>query len=180
MRRAVNITVTALISIAFVLLGAFVFTSSYLRFVETLVEFGESIAYYFCEIFGIAHKIVPGVNVPSEVVGNMIKLPDNIDGFKENTRSFFSLFVSGDNSCNAFQGVGVITSVRNRAVVRYQVAVREKQHAAQQGHRSAYRVQVYLEVYLSTIEKVRDRLSLFLTETRMDLEVLGCGVGVPL
>lgn len=97
MRRAVNITVTALISIAFVLLGAFVFTSSYLRFVETLVEFGEAIAFYFCEIFGIEHNIVPGVNVPSEVVGNMIKLPDNIDGFKENTRSFFSLFVSGEN-----------------------------------------------------------------------------------
>ena len=95
MRRAVNITVTAFISITFVLLGVFVFSSSYLRFGETCAEFGQAIAFYFCEIFGIEHNIAPGVNVPSKVVGNMIKLPDNIDGFKENTRSFFSLFVSG-------------------------------------------------------------------------------------
>ena len=97
MRRAVNITVTAFISITFVLLGVFVFSSSYLRFGETCAEFGQAIAFYFCEIFGIEHNIAPGVNVPSKVVGNMIKLPDNIDGFKENTRSFFSLFVSGEN-----------------------------------------------------------------------------------
>ena len=38
MRRAVNITVSALISIAFVLLGVFVFSSSYLRFGETCAD----------------------------------------------------------------------------------------------------------------------------------------------
>lgn len=98
MRRAVNITVSVLISVIFVLLGVFVFSSSYLRFWETITEFGQSIAFYFCEIFGIEHNIVPSVNAPSQVVGNMIKLPDNLDGFKENTQSFFSLFVSGENS----------------------------------------------------------------------------------
>ncbi len=97
MRRAVNIMVSILISVIFVLLGVFVFSSSYLRFWETLTEFGQAIAFYFCEIFGIEHGIVPSVNEPSQVVGNMIKLPDNLDGFKENTQSYFSLLFSGEN-----------------------------------------------------------------------------------
>ncbi len=97
MRRVVNILVSVLVSVIFVLLGVLVFSSSYLRFWETLTEFGQSVAFYFCEIFGIEHGILPSVNAPSQVVGNMIKLPDNLDGFKENTQSFFSLFVSGEN-----------------------------------------------------------------------------------
>ena len=39
MRRAVNITVSVLISVIFVLLGVFVFSSSSLRFVEALMLF---------------------------------------------------------------------------------------------------------------------------------------------
>ena len=97
MRKAVNITVSIFISLMFVLLGYFVFLSSYLRFGESCVDFGKFIGYYFCEIFGIEHNIMPSVNAPSQVVGNMIKLPDNLDGFKENTRSFFLLFVSKEN-----------------------------------------------------------------------------------
>lgn len=97
MRKTANITVTVLISVSFVLLGVFMLSSSYLRFGETCAEFGSCIAFYFCEIFGIKHNIAPNVNVPSKVVGNMIKLPDNLDGFKENTRSFFLLFVSKEN-----------------------------------------------------------------------------------
>ena len=97
MRRAVNITVSVFVSFAFVLLGVFVFSSSYLRFWETMTEFGQSIAFYFCEIFEIEHNIVPSVNAPSHVVGNMIKLPDNLDGFKENTQSYLSLLFSGQN-----------------------------------------------------------------------------------
>lgn len=97
MRRAIDITVTALISIVFVLLGVFVFSSSYLRFGETCEEFGTSIAFYFCEMFGIEHNIASGVNAPSKVVGNEIKLPDNFEGFKENTQSYFSLLFDGQN-----------------------------------------------------------------------------------
>ena len=105
MRRAINIMVSVLISVNFVLLGVFVFSSSYLRFWETLTEFGQSIAYYFCEIFGIEHGIVPSVNAPSQVVGNMIKLPDNLDGFKENTQSYFSLLFNGENFVGWWQSL---------------------------------------------------------------------------
>lgn len=105
MRRAVNVTVSVLISVIFVLLGVFVFSSSYLRFWETLTEFGQSIAFYFCEIFGIEHGIVPSVNAPSQAVGNMIKLPENLDGFKENTQSYFSLLFSGENFVGWWQSL---------------------------------------------------------------------------
>lgn len=137
MRRAVNITVTVLISIAFVLLGVFVFPSSYLRFGETCADFGTSIAFYFCEIFGIKHNIAPSVNEPSRFVGNMIKLPDNIDGFKENTRSYFSAVrrakfyklgaVRCGNACNALQNARDFVAVHDRALYRYQTVVRQKQ-----------------------------------------------------
>lgn len=105
MRRAINITVSAFVSVIFVLLGVFVFSSSYLRFGETLTEFGQSVAFYFCEIFGIEHGIIPSMNAPSQVVGNMIKLPDNLDGFKENTQSYFSLLFSGENFVGWWQSL---------------------------------------------------------------------------
>ncbi len=118
MRRAVNITVSALISIAFVLLGVFVFSSSYLRFGETCADFGKSIAIYFCEIFGTGHNIAPSVNAPSRFVGNMIKLPDNLDGFKENGRLFFSLFVSGENFVGWWQSVtGTMATLSKTLVI---------------------------------------------------------------
>lgn len=124
MRRAVNITVSVLISVIFVLLGVFVFSSSYLRFWETLTEFGQSIAFYFCEIFGIEHGIAPSVNAPSRVVGNMIKLPDNLDGFKENTQSYFSLLFSGENFVGWWQSLtGTLTTLSKVLVLLLPCAV---------------------------------------------------------
>ena len=117
MRRAVNITGSVLISAIFVLLGVFVFSSSYLRFWETLTEFGQSVAFYFCEIFGIEHGIVPSVNAPSQVVGNMIKLPDNLDGFKENTQSYFSLLFSGQNFVGWWQSLTGMLATLSKVLV---------------------------------------------------------------
>ena len=105
MRRAVNITVTALISIALVLLGVFVFSSSYLRFGEMCAEFGTSITFYFCEIFEIEHNIAPNVNAPSKVVGNMIKLPSEWEGFRAKAGEYFYLLFSGDNIIGWWQSV---------------------------------------------------------------------------
>ncbi len=124
MRRAVNIMVSILISVIFVLLGVFVFSSSYLRFWETLTEFGQAIAFYFCEIFGIEHGIVPSVNEPSQVVGNMIKLPDNLDGFKENTQSYFSLLFSGENFVGWWQSfTGTLATLSKVLVLLFPCAV---------------------------------------------------------
>ena len=61
MRKAGNVSVTALLSAVFVLLGVFVFRQSYLRFWEALCDLGRSVGYCFCEICGTEHGIIPTV-----------------------------------------------------------------------------------------------------------------------
>ena len=61
MRRALNITFTVLLTIGFILLGVFVFATSYIRFWHGLTDFGLSFGYYFCVIFGIPHNIMTGL-----------------------------------------------------------------------------------------------------------------------
>ena len=66
-RRTFNICLTVVITAAFILLGAFVFGDSYLRFGETAQDFGLSVGYYFCTLFGLDHDIVPSVTEYSSV-----------------------------------------------------------------------------------------------------------------
>ena len=59
MRR--NVILTIILSAAFLLLGGFVFRSSYVRFWETLQDLGRSVGFYFGTLFGIEHSITPTV-----------------------------------------------------------------------------------------------------------------------
>ncbi len=191
MRRVVNIVITIIISLGFLLLGYFVFSSSYLRFGETCKEFGESIAFYFCEIFGIEHNIAPGVNAPSEIVGNMITLPDNLDGFKENTQSFFSLFFSGENFVGWWGTVTETLATLSKVlvlllpclvglcfVIKWLYGRINTRH-----NKDTVPLVVFKFISkctYSTVEAVRVRIHGFLTRAWLDMEMLGYGVGVPL
>lgn len=97
MRRVLNIITTILLSCVFVLMGVFVFRSSYLRLWQGIKDFGLSVAYYFCVIFGIRHSITPTVNLIPEVQTPQVNLPTDFDGFKNNTAQYFSLLFSSDN-----------------------------------------------------------------------------------
>lgn len=97
MRRAVNIVLTVLISVGFILVGVFVFRPSYLRFGETLCDFGKSVAFYFCELFGINGDITSTVNDFSEITQPAITLPSDISGFKAKAFEYFSLLLNDDN-----------------------------------------------------------------------------------
>ena len=97
MRRVLNIILTVLLTIGFILLGAFVFRSSYIRLGYAFKDFGLSVAYYFCEMFGNKHSITPTVNSIPEVQTPQVTLPTNFDGFKDNTASYFSLLFNSDN-----------------------------------------------------------------------------------
>ena len=55
-RNAVNIIFTAIVSVGFVFLGFFVFSSSYLRAFEAGGNLIDSIKFYFAELFGIVHN----------------------------------------------------------------------------------------------------------------------------
>ncbi|MDE6867645.1 MAG: hypothetical protein K2J83_00670, partial [Clostridia bacterium] len=107
-----------MISVGLVLLGVFIFRSSYIRLGETLLDFGRSIAYYFCEIFGIPHSITPTVNDFSQVVDNTVPLPDNFDGFKTNALLYFQLLVDKGNFYGWLSYIaGVMTVIMKFSVI---------------------------------------------------------------
>ena len=105
-RRTFNICLTVVITAAFILLGAFVFGDSYLRFGETAKDFGLSVGYYFCTLFGLDHDIVPSVTEYSSVMDWSILLPSDFESFTSQATSFFSLLVDGENFASYWAKVG--------------------------------------------------------------------------
>lgn len=80
------------------------------RISESVRDFGLSVAYYFCEIFGIEHNIVPTVNefpkipffdfspsVPSPSPAPSVPIPDTFNGFKEKWFTYWRLWATKDN-----------------------------------------------------------------------------------
>lgn len=105
-RNAVNIIFSAIVSVGFVLLGIFVFSSSYLRAFEAGGSLINSIKFYFCEIFGIAHNTVPTVNSWSEVIEWDILLPSDFEAFKVLATRFFELLADKGNFIGYWSVVG--------------------------------------------------------------------------
>ena len=95
--RIFNISVTILISLLSIYLGVFYFNTSYLRFFETLSDFGNSIKFYFCELFGIAHITPPTVEQYSDVMKWEIFLPEDFQAFSMKAEAFWNLFFNGEN-----------------------------------------------------------------------------------
>lgn len=96
-RRILNVVTCVLISIGIILLGVFVFRTSYIRLYEAFKDFGLSVAYYFCEIFGIKHNITPTVTNVSQTSAPTISMPSDIQGFKDNSAKYFSLLIDKGN-----------------------------------------------------------------------------------
>lgn len=95
-----------LATIGFLAMGAFVFPAALGRLIEGGRDFGLSCAYYFCEIFGISHSIVPTVNslpnlqisfFPTSLASPSVSLPNTWDGFKVKWASYWRLWANGDN-----------------------------------------------------------------------------------
>ena len=87
MRR--NVIITVVLSVAFLLLGGFVFWLSYVRFWETLQDFGRSVGFYFGTLFGIEHSITPTVTKFSSVMRWDILLPSDFKTFTERGRCIY-------------------------------------------------------------------------------------------
>ena len=92
--RTFNVLLTVLLSAFFILLAVFVFNNSYLRFWESLVDFWNSIRFYFYELFGIPHKTIPTVDGYSKIMTFDIFLAEDWEGFKEQATSYFSLLLA--------------------------------------------------------------------------------------
>ena len=110
MSRRFNIAVTVIISLAFVALGA-VFRQSYVRFGETCRDFGLSVAYYFCELFGINYSFTPTVTEYSGVLQWEIFLPSDLEGFTASAGNFFSMLIDGKNFAGYWSAVGNVMLV---------------------------------------------------------------------
>lgn len=115
-RRTFNICLTVVITAAFILLGAFVFGNSYLRFGESAKDFGLSVGYYFCTLFGLEHDIVPSVTEYSSVMDWDILLPSDFEGFTSQAKSFVSLLVNGENFAGYWAKVGDVMLVLLKVV----------------------------------------------------------------
>ena len=106
--RVCNILLTAFISIGFLLLGIFVFSSSYLRLWEGLKDLRVSIRFYFGCIFNPYDNVIPTVNNYSEVLKWNLFLAEDWEGFKVQVGNYFSLLFNGDNFQAYFVLVGEI------------------------------------------------------------------------
>lgn len=84
------------ITAGFVLLGVFVFGSAFTRLIEAGRDFGLSVAYYFCEIFGIPYSFTPTVNeFPKDPPS--VFLPGSWEAFKASWKSYWILWADADN-----------------------------------------------------------------------------------
>ncbi|MGN0805002.1 MAG: hypothetical protein ACI4MS_06435 [Candidatus Coproplasma sp.] len=93
--------ICVIITLGFLAVSVFVFPGAFGRIIESFRDFGLSIAYYFCEIFGIKHNITPTVvNLPSLKIipsGSTSVLPDTWEGFKSNWARYWKLWASKSN-----------------------------------------------------------------------------------
>ena len=96
-QRRLNIALTVALTIAFILLGAFVFRVAYCRTIEALIDLYGSFKYYFCVLFGFPVDGIPSVAERSKVLNWDVILPADFETFKANCISFFSLFTSKEN-----------------------------------------------------------------------------------
>lgn len=109
MRR--NVIITVVLSVAFLLLGGFVFWRSYVRFWETLQDLGRSVGFYFGTLFGIEHSITPTVTEFSSVMRWDILLPSDFKTFTERVQIYLSLLIDKENFAGYWQVVGRVAKV---------------------------------------------------------------------
>lgn len=114
MRR--NIVITVIISLVFLALGA-VFWQSYLRFGEACCDFGLSVAYYFCELFGVEYAFTPSVVEYSAVMQWDILLPSDFAGFTDAAGRYFSLLISGENFSGYWSAVGRVMGIIAKVLI---------------------------------------------------------------
>lgn len=110
--------IAAVITVGFVFCWL-LFPNALGRIVESVRDFGLSVAYYLCEIFGIDHNIIPTVNefpkipffdfslpVPAPSPAPSVPIPDNFDGFKEKWFAYWHLWATKDNFLHYLYVIG--------------------------------------------------------------------------
>ena len=115
MSRRFHISVTVIISLIFLALTA-VFWQSYARFGEACKDFGLSVAYYFCELFGADYSFTPTVTKYSGVLQWEIALPADFNEFTVSVSNFFAMLTDNENFAGYWLAVGDVMLVVAKAV----------------------------------------------------------------
>lgn len=118
-RKGVYIALTVVLTAVFLLIGVLVFRKSYLRIWEACKDFGNSVKYYFCEIFGIEHSTNVTVGNNSNVIegGGQSIMPDTPQEFGTKAGIYFRLLINGKN-ITAWTGlIGEKTAMTARFLV---------------------------------------------------------------
>lgn len=108
--RVINILLTIMITTAFLVLGATVFRTSYMRLSESVTDLGSSIAYFFCMVFRI-ESVNPTVTLPSKYLRVDGYIPENFDAFTESVKDYFGLLFNGENFMAWLGSLDVAVSV---------------------------------------------------------------------
>lgn len=116
-RRIANIITCVLLSCVLVLMGVFVFRTSYIRLIEAFKDFGLSIAYYFCEVFGIPHNITPSVIDISQTSAPSINVPSDWEGFKDSSATYFSMLIDKNNFYGWLGHISGVIAVLGKVLV---------------------------------------------------------------
>ena len=116
-QKRLNIALTIVLTIAFILLGAFVFRVAYCRTFEALIDLYSSFKYYFCVLFGFLVDGVPSVAERSNVLKWDVILPADFETFKANCISFFRLFISKENFLSWLSETGQKTGKISKIII---------------------------------------------------------------
>lgn len=93
------------ITLGFLLCSVFLFRLSFVRLVTSCKDFGLSVAYYFCEMFGMPGVIAPTVNIVPDT-GFVSFLPFTFSEFKVKFALFGTLLIDKQNLIYYFFGFG--------------------------------------------------------------------------
>ena len=96
----------AAITLGFVALGLYRFFDSVGRIIEAGMDLGLSVAYYFCELFGVEHFVVPTVNEYPKIpffdgLGGAFapetSLPETFEGFSAKWSEYWRTWATWEN-----------------------------------------------------------------------------------
>ncbi len=119
--------ICVLITLGFVALGIFRFFGCIGRIIESVRDCGLSVAYYFCEILEIPHRITPTVNelpkipffnFPSQVpTVPTVPLPADWEKFKTKWSAYWRLWATKENFFGYLSAVGNVLYIFSKVIV---------------------------------------------------------------
>ena len=96
---------------------AFIFPYFFPRLIESCRDFGTSIAYWFCQLFEINHKISPSIINYSETPLTLPGFPNDYNSFTLKWQEYWQLFVTKANVASYFKAIAHVLITLSKFLV---------------------------------------------------------------